>query len=53
MKRKHPVTRLSKTEGLALLALCKVTEALAAGKWAEVRDESIRLAALAADEATK
>jgi hypothetical protein len=45
--------KLSKVEALALRSLAQITESLAVGKWAVVRDEAIRLAALAANRAGK
>jgi hypothetical protein len=45
--------KLSKAEALALRTLLHITESLAVGKWAVVRDEAIRLAALASDKAGK
>jgi hypothetical protein len=45
--------KLSNVEALALRSLSQITEGLAVGKWAEVRDAAIRLAALASDKAGK
>jgi hypothetical protein len=45
--------KLSSVEALALRSLSQITESLAVGKWADVRDAAIRLAALASDKAGK
>jgi hypothetical protein len=45
--------KLSKAQALAIRELAKAESALTAGKWNDVRDAAIRLAALAADRAAQ
>lgn len=45
--------KLSKAQQLALQHLAQIEASLLAGSWANVRDSTIKLAALAADRAAR
>jgi hypothetical protein len=51
--RRNTVKQLSKAQALAIRQLAAIEESLLSGNWAVARDASIRLAALAADRASK
>jgi hypothetical protein len=48
-----PTTRMTKAQAIAVKQLTDTEEALLKGDWAAARDAAIKLAALAADRASK